>query len=249
MAESLLHRARLHERELLLGAATAVVEVSFGQVALNREFPSALSHNVIIVDSSVTAEALLEESRPVREGAGIDWCAIWVDTAQRAQELLPGLQAAGYDRSADLFMALEAPPEKTSDVPVERVAFEEIRPSIEAFWRTTGRSAMGARALAGRATTYRQACELSHFGVREGAAYASFCEVYRRGTVGQIDSVITDPAARGRGFASAVVLAACRYLQIAGCDFIFLSTDENDWPQGLYRRLGFGDIGTCFSFE
>lgn len=249
MPESSFHRAKLHERELLLGAATDVIEASFGRVVLNREFPSALSHNVILVDADVTVKVLLEESEAIRKRAGIDWCAIWVDEAKWAQSLRPGLEAAGHNRSTDLYMALAGPPEKTSDALVERVTFEEIRPSIEAFWRKSGRSGMGARALAGRATTYRRVCEVSHFGLREGNSYASFCEVYRREATGQIDSVITDRASQGRGYASAVVIEACRYLQGAGCDLIFLSTDAGDWPQKLYRRLGFSDIGTSYTFE
>ncbi|MDA0337507.1 MAG: GNAT family N-acetyltransferase, partial [bacterium] len=249
MTESLLNKARRHERELLLGAATDVVDVSFGQIVLNREFPSALSHNVILVDTDVTAEGLLAESAAIRQRIGFDWCAIWVGAQQRVQNLRPGLQAAGYNRSTDLFMALAAPSAKVADHPVEKVTFEEIRPSLEAFWRGTGRSAMGASALAGRATTYRGACELSHFGVRQGDRYASFCEVYRRDGTGQIDSVITDPASQGRGYASAVVIEACRYLQGVGCDFVFLCTDAEDWPQELYRKLGFRDLGTSYKFE
>jgi len=249
MPESPLRRARLHERELLLGAATDVVEASFGQVVLNRDYPGALSHNVALVDAEVTAEALLAESTAIRQRAGVDGCAIWVDQKRWAQSLSPGLRAAGYRPLTDLYMALTESAERTSDTTVEMAGFEEIRPTIEAYWRQTGRSAEGAKALAGRATTYQQACELSFFGVRDGDTYVSHCEVYRRGATGQIDSVITASTCQGRGYASAVVIEACRYLRNAGCDFIFLCTDAEDWPQQLYRRLGFSDIGTSLAFE
>ena len=48
---------------------------------------------------------------------------------------------------------------------------------------------------------------------------------------------------RGRGYASAVVLHAAELARRAGADFVFLVADAQDWPQHLYRRLGFEPIG------
>ena len=98
-------------------------------------------------------------------------------------------------------------------------------------------------------TTYQEVYEVSFFGVREGDSYPARCEVYRHGDTGQIDAVITDSRWQGRGYATAVVLAACRHLKAQGCDLIFLCTDAGDWPQQFYRRLGFSDIGTTYLFE
>ena len=197
----------------------------------------------------MAAEALLAESEVIRKRACVPWCSIWVNEQRVAESMSPGLKAAGYSPSTDLYMALKRTPEETADVTVEQVTFKDIRPSIEAGWRQTGSSAESARALAGRVTTYQGVCELSFFAVREGDSYPSRCEVYRRGSTAQIDSVITDPPWQRRGYASAVVLAACGYLRKTGCDLVFLCTDAGDWPQKLYQRLGFSDIGTTYGFE
>ena len=50
-------------------------------------------------------------------------------------------------------------------------------------------------------------------------------------------------AAAARGYASAAVLAAADAAAADGHDPVFLLTDGGDWPQHLYRRLGFDEIG------
>ncbi len=64
----------------------------------------------------------------------------------------------------------------------------------------------------------------------------------------QVDEVGTVEARRRRGHASAAVLAATRHASAAGRGPVFLLTDANDWPQQLYRRLGFDEIGVVHEF-
>jgi hypothetical protein len=42
------------------------------------------------------------------------------------------------------------------------------------------------------------------------------------------------------------VLAAADAAEAAGNDLVFLLTDASDWPQRLYRRLGFDTIGSVY---
>ena len=58
----------------------------------------------------------------------------------------------------------------------------------------------------------------------------------------------TIEARRGRGYASAAVHAASAYAGAAGRAPVFLLTDGSDWPQQLYRRLGFDEIGVVHEF-
>jgi GNAT superfamily N-acetyltransferase len=77
---------------------------------------------------------------------------------------------------------------------------------------------------------------------------ACVCRLYSARGVGQVDEVGTVEARRGRGHASAAVLAAVDAAVGEGCDPIFLLTDAADWPQHWYRTLGFTEIGSVYEF-
>jgi ribosomal protein S18 acetylase RimI-like enzyme len=71
----------------------------------------------------------------------------------------------------------------------------------------------------------------------------SFCALFQRDGVGQIDEVTTVEQYRRRGLAAAVVGAAVRASLAAGDELTFLVADESDWPKDWYARLGFEPIG------
>jgi GNAT superfamily N-acetyltransferase len=77
---------------------------------------------------------------------------------------------------------------------------------------------------------------------------ACVCRLYTGRGVGQVDEVGTVEARRGRGHASAAVLAAADAAAAEGCDPVFLLTDAGDWPRHWYRRLGFSEIGSVYEF-
>jgi GNAT superfamily N-acetyltransferase len=77
---------------------------------------------------------------------------------------------------------------------------------------------------------------------------AASCRLYTADGLAQIDEVGTVERRRGRGHASAAVLAAADVATTEGCDPIFLLTDAADWPQHLYERLGFSPIGQLYEF-
>ena len=52
----------------------------------------------------------------------------------------------------------------------------------------------------------------------------------------------------GRGHARAAVAAAADTASADGCEQVFMVTDGADWPQHLYRRLGFDEIGATYEF-
>ncbi len=80
------------------------------------------------------------------------------------------------------------------------------------------------------------------------SAPAAACRLYTGDGLAQIDEVGTLEHQRGRGHASAAVLAAAETAAAEGCDPIFLLTDAADWPQQLYGRLGFSPIGELYEF-
>jgi ribosomal protein S18 acetylase RimI-like enzyme len=77
---------------------------------------------------------------------------------------------------------------------------------------------------------------------------ACVCRLYSANGVAQVDEVGTVEARRGRGHASAAVLAAVDAAVGEGYDPIFLLTDAADWPQHWYRTLGFTEVGSVYEF-
>lgn len=71
----------------------------------------------------------------------------------------------------------------------------------------------------------------------------SACRLLRADGIGQVEEVGTLLAARERGYAKAIVLAAIAAAQAAHDTTIFLTADAADWPQLFYARLGFETIG------
>jgi ribosomal protein S18 acetylase RimI-like enzyme len=84
------------------------------------------------------------------------------------------------------------------------------------------------------------------FAARAGGEVGSFCALFQRDGVGQIDEVTTIERHRRRGLGTAVVEGALRASLAAGDVLTFLVADESDWPKGWYGRLGFRPIGRRF---
>jgi uncharacterized protein (DUF952 family)/GNAT superfamily N-acetyltransferase len=63
------------------------------------------------------------------------------------------------------------------------------------------------------------------------------------GATAAVEAVMTDPAARGRGYATALVVSAIARARAVGCDVVLLVADADDWPRTWYERLGFVDVG------
>jgi GNAT superfamily N-acetyltransferase len=71
----------------------------------------------------------------------------------------------------------------------------------------------------------------------------SACRLLRGNGIGQVEEVVTLAAARERGYAKAIVLAAVATAQQEGDTTIFLTAEAADWPQLFYARLGFETVG------
>ena len=87
-----------------------------------------------------------------------------------------------------------------------------------------------------------------HFVAECEGVVASHCQLWQRHRVAQVESVTTSRRFRNRGLARAVVsLATLEGRRSA--DLVFLLADGTDWPQYLYRRLGYETIGVLHRFS
>jgi ribosomal protein S18 acetylase RimI-like enzyme len=58
--------------------------------------------------------------------------------------------------------------------------------------------------------------------------------------------VLTDPVARGRGHADAVLTRLLGLAADAGCDLVVLETAADGWPQRWYARRGLAVVGSTW---
>ena len=67
------------------------------------------------------------------------------------------------------------------------------------------------------------------------------------GATAAVDSVMTDPAHRGRGHADAVLARLLDLAAEAGCDLVVLEAAADDWPRHWYARRGFSVVGSIWN--
>jgi ribosomal protein S18 acetylase RimI-like enzyme len=135
-------------------------------------------------------------------------------------------------------------------VQAEEVALEQL----EAVWARGIRNEPAVtdeevvRQLVAGKRVVGEAIETRFFTARVDGEIASYCDLYSDGHTGQIEAVMTLEPYRNRGLARAVVLRALAASRESGNDLTFLLAMRDDWPQGLYRKLGFEEIGRVYEF-
>jgi GNAT superfamily N-acetyltransferase len=82
--------------------------------------------------------------------------------------------------------------------------------------------------------------------VREAGRVVAAGQLRVDGATAAVDSVLTDPAARGRGYADAVLARALTLAADAGCDLVVLEAAADDWPRHWYARRGFETVGSVW---
>jgi GNAT superfamily N-acetyltransferase len=128
-------------------------------------------------------------------------------------------------------------------VEVVELTPEEHAVAREVFIRKSrGANAETAQQLIELDRRLEAAVPTRNSGVRVGGVPVAYASISVNRDVAQIEDVKTYESYRRRGYASAVVLRAVREAHAAGAGTVFLPTAEDDWPQHLYRRLGFETV-------
>lgn len=239
-------------RHVAAARAGQQVSVPGGVGLLHRDFPAAHDHNRLLLWSPVDAGAAAASAESVLGGAGLSHRLIDVHGEGLADSLDNGLRGRGYERSNELIMAYRgAGPPAVPRASVAELDLTERTAAASADWRTE-HPEWGERVttqLGERIRTVLAAAEATFLAVRDDRGnVVSRADLYLRAGVAQIEDVNTLPAARGRGYAFALVEAARTRARNAGADPIFLVADADDWPADWYRRLGFTEIGRSASY-
>jgi ribosomal protein S18 acetylase RimI-like enzyme len=82
--------------------------------------------------------------------------------------------------------------------------------------------------------------------VREEGRVVASAQLRVDGATAAVESVLTDPASRGRGHADALLARVVSLAAEAGCDLVVLEADAEDWPHTWYARRGFRVVGSVW---
>ena len=219
-----------------------------GVALLTPSLPLVWQLNALRVDDGAAGPAALveEADRVLRDVAHRK---LVVHDAELGKRLTRPLVATGWNVFRLLVMVRDRPPEREPTAVAAEVDRRTGAAGLAAFRREQpfGWQEEAVTQLAGMDERFDRAAAARDFGspVEDPACV---CRLYCAGGVGQVDEVGTVEGRRGRGYATAAVLAAAQTAGDEGCDPIFLLTDAADWPRHWYRTLGFSEIGSVYEF-
>jgi ribosomal protein S18 acetylase RimI-like enzyme len=217
---------------------------AYGTAVSDDELPLRHDSNYLLVERPVDdPAALVAAGEELQRGAGLSHIMLLFPDAGEAARLAPLLAPAGFGLERSVVMVARRSPERTADT-VEVVELDE--PALRAA-RTRGILSYpwGSPEVAEQlvAATSRIPIETRFFAVVVDGEVVSHTDLYLDDDAAQVEAVATDPAHRGRGYASATVLRAVAEARAAGASFVFLVASADDWPRHLYSRLGFDEVG------
>jgi len=247
-----LHRTRAFELALA-GRSVDVVEPFPGGASYRTPSLAAVwDLNFLWVADAAGAEAddLARTADRLQGETGLAHRRVVVPGERNAERLAPRLQALGWTAERLLTMVAGETPEPRRAVAVEEVAFERLLGLRAELAREGpgGRSPAVVEQLLTAAARHARAGSARHFAVLDEGRPVAAADLYSDGRTAQVEDVATLTTHRGRGYASAIVLRAVEAARETGNDLVFLLADADDWPQELYRRLGFEPIGDTHTF-
>lgn len=239
-------RATAFMRRIDEHAAEQIVPFRWGRALLDCRFRLVHDANYLLADRLAGANAggLIAEAERIQGDAGLRHRRINVDDQQVADRLRADFVSHRYqpERFVVMRFGRSAQAGRRNGVRAREVGWDAIRPARE-------RQRLGepwaspelVRQILDRQQLIATQINTRYFAVMQNDQVVSSCELRTDNGAAQVEIVETLEAFRGRGYARSVVSAAVE--AATETDFIFLVTDIDDWPQQLYRRLGFDDIG------
>lgn len=252
MAE--LARCLAFLRELDRRAAARTFAFPFGVAHLNERLPRVWSRNYLVAEENLEAASaalLAAEANRILGGAGLRHRKVEIPNGEVGARLEAGFRGLGWGAECDLVMIARRDPDREADVSrVEEVSIEELEPIWAEGIRSEpfGQDEEVVRQLIENKRVVMTAIETRFFATRVDGSIASYCDLYTDNRTGQIEAVMTLEPHRNQGLARATVSRALAASRCAGNDLTFLLANRADWPQELYRRLGFDEVGQIWDF-
>ncbi len=234
-------------------AAERVLPVRGGVAVLHSHVPLLWDANHLTVTEPGLAGAreLARAAERVRRDASLGHRMVIVLDENEGRRLARGFCRMGWDLERHLVMSLRRPADRPPPPSeVLSMPFDELDGARVEFLRGEpwGRPEV-VRQVLRRDRLLAGAVQDRAFTAVVDGRPAAFCRLMSDGVAGQVEDVATLPEHRGRGLARAVVGAAVDASLEAGHKLTFLTADAADWPQALYRKLGFDDLTLVHRFR
>ena len=231
------------------GVCDEVAKTAHGTALLTPSLPLVWQVNAIrIEDPDTDADELAAEAEVIQAAFGHR--KILAHDEEVGARLAPGFEKLGWNVFRVLIMIRRRP----ADQPPEPGTGGEVSrdvgaATLAAFRREQpfGWQQEAVRQLAEMDTRFDRLLAGRDFAAPLDDP-ACACRLYLHDGLAQVDEVGTLHARRRRGYARAAVAAAADTAEAEGADHVLIVTDAADWPQELYRRLGFDEIGATYEF-
>lgn len=242
-----LGRALALHLSVTVRRAAEVHEVPGGVAVSDSRFPHSRAHNRLLLSDETDADTIVALSAEVAAEAGWPHDAA-VLSWPGAGDVAERLATRGWDVEELLFMARPAGLLPGGDR-AEVVEQQEVHDLWRRSWReneVAGPEMLEevVDQLVGREYLNDLAVRVHDVVAREAGTVVAAGQLYVDGATAAVESVITDPPARGRGHADAVLARSMALAVDAGCDLVVLEAAADDWPRRWYERRGFRTVGS-----
>jgi uncharacterized protein (DUF952 family)/GNAT superfamily N-acetyltransferase len=232
--------------------AAEVLDVPGGVAVLDDRYPFSRADNRLLLAEPVDAGTIEEAAKRVAADARLPALSVALRWPG-ADDVAGDLVARGWQAEELVLMARPADPAPGGDR-VEVVSQEKVHSLWDRSWRQdlagrdTDLDAVVGQLIA-REHRNDQVLAVTDLVVREGGGVRAAGQLRVDGATATVDSVLTDPAARGRGYGAAILARAVDLASAAGCDLVALEAAAEDWPRHWYARRGFQAVGTVWELE
>jgi uncharacterized protein (DUF952 family)/ribosomal protein S18 acetylase RimI-like enzyme len=229
--------------------ASEVRDVPGGVAVIDPEYRWSRDDNRLLLSDPVSAREVEAAVTAVAADAG------WPHRA--AQLRWPGAGAVARElagrrwQTGELLLMARAAAPLPGGERAEVVEQAEVHGLWERGWRRgedapAGRLDEVVAQLIGREHRNDLVVAVTDVVVREDERVVAAGQLRIDGATAAVESVMTDPDARGRGHADAVLARLLTLAADAGCDLVVLEADADDWPREWYARRGFRVVGSTW---
>ena len=244
-------RALALQTSLPVRRAVGVGDVPGGVAVLDPDVPHSRDNNRLLLTRPVDAGTVEAAAAEVAGNAGWPHQAaalMWPDAAGVAADLA----GRGWHTEELLLMARRPGP---GGDPARAEVVDQRE--VHAFWTRSWRRELPAdrhrddvvAQLVAREHRSDRVVAAHDVVVREDGRVLAAGQLRVDGATASVESVATDPAARGRGHADAVLARLLGLAAEAGCDLVVLEAAADDWPRHWYARRGFAVVGSTWSAD
>jgi uncharacterized protein (DUF952 family)/GNAT superfamily N-acetyltransferase len=243
-----LGRALAYLTSVPIRRAVGVGDVPGGVAVLDPDHPYSRDNNRLVLTDPVDADSVERSADEVAGNAGWPHRAaslLW----RGADDVAAELKRRGWN--TDELLLMGRPP-----TPVAGGRRPEVvdQREVHEFWERSWRRDLPAGPeqdrvvadLIGREHLNDRVVAVTDLVVRESGRVVASGQLRVDGATAAVDSVLTDPDARGRGHADAVLSGALERAAAAGCDLVVLEAAADDWPRHWYARRGFEPLGSVW---